>query len=281
MASGFRSRPRANAAFHLERTAQRMMRIARAGLKCATVARIGVGRVDELLGRFEGRDAGRLRPGRMYPFHEEVLDPAWTSATDQDRQVFRTPGGMTCGIGSPIANIVRYESRLRQSGQPPHEAAPTESGEQNEKCRRRSRLGRSSHPDRAEGDQIARPPQWPTSYVRRLHRQDGRRRIGKSPPGTIGGRGIGTVRLPAGLADAIPRDQVGPRDLAEKGCQRQPCFPRRNISDVDPCQRSGDLSDHGRGQGRQLGNPMPPASAGDSLTALYRMIYWRPTIDPG
>ena len=36
-----------------KRTAQRMMRIARAGIKCATVARIGVGRVDELLGRFE------------------------------------------------------------------------------------------------------------------------------------------------------------------------------------------------------------------------------------
>ena len=33
-----------------ERTAQRMMRISRAGVKCATVALLGVARVDEILG---------------------------------------------------------------------------------------------------------------------------------------------------------------------------------------------------------------------------------------
>ena len=45
------------------RTATRMMRLHRAGIKSATVANIGVGRIDELLGRYRvRRDAGRHRP---------------------------------------------------------------------------------------------------------------------------------------------------------------------------------------------------------------------------
>ena len=61
------------------RTATRMMRLARAGIKTATVADFGVGRVDELLGRFEA--VGMPEGGdwdELVNFIEVVLDPAWT-----------------------------------------------------------------------------------------------------------------------------------------------------------------------------------------------------------
>ena len=61
------------------RTATRMMRLHRAGIKSATVANIGVGRIDELLGRYEsvGMPEG-TDLDECVRFNEEVLDPAWT-----------------------------------------------------------------------------------------------------------------------------------------------------------------------------------------------------------